>query len=281
MTPTPVELWQRYDDDEQRLSAHVSDRMIELAGLVAGDQVLDIATGRGEPALRAARRVAPGGFVLGTDRSDDMLGFARARADAESVANLRTLAVDAHTLDGVPDASFDAALCRWGFMFFDRPREALSAVRRCCKAGAPLVAAVWAEPARVAWWSMPRQVLSRHASIPAMDPGAPGTFRYAAAEAFAGDLDSAGFQVVHQEELTTPVMESATPQGLIDWCLAFGIARLLKAQPDSVRRAWEKDMRDEAQAHRGPDGVYRLGGVTRLVMARATAQSGSPRGDPG
>ncbi|HEX7688176.1 MAG TPA: methyltransferase domain-containing protein, partial [Burkholderiaceae bacterium] len=112
--PTPVDAWRRYDADEARLSAHVSERMLDLAGLRAGARVLDIASGRGEPAVRAARRVAPDGVVVGTDRSDEMLAFARARAVAESVANLSLRVADGETLAGIPDGAFDAALCRWG-----------------------------------------------------------------------------------------------------------------------------------------------------------------------
>jgi ubiquinone/menaquinone biosynthesis C-methylase UbiE len=159
---TAVEAWRRYDDDERRLSAHVSERMLDLAGLRPGSRMLDIAMGRGEPALRAATRVAPGGFVLGTDISDDMLDFARERATAESVTNLTIRVTDGETLTGVPEQAFDAALCRWGLMYFDGPRRALESTRRCLRPGGTVVAAVWTAPAYVSRWSMPRGVLARH-----------------------------------------------------------------------------------------------------------------------
>jgi hypothetical protein len=44
---------------ESRLTAGVSERMLDLAGLRAGMRVLDLASGRGEPLLRAAERVGP------------------------------------------------------------------------------------------------------------------------------------------------------------------------------------------------------------------------------
>ena len=62
---TPEEIWRRYDAVESRLTAPLSERMLDLAGIRPGMRVLDLATGRGEPALRAARRVAPDGFVVG------------------------------------------------------------------------------------------------------------------------------------------------------------------------------------------------------------------------
>ncbi|MGZ6267967.1 MAG: class I SAM-dependent methyltransferase [Candidatus Limnocylindrales bacterium] len=266
---TAVEAWRRYDGDERRLSAHVSERMVNLAGLRPGSRVLDIASGRGEPALRAAARVAPDGFVLGTDISDDMLDFARARAAAESVTNLIIRVTDGETLAGVTEQAFDAALCRWGLMFFDRPRQALESTRRRLRPGGTLVAAVWAAPKYVSWWSMPRGVLARHVRLPATESTAPGPFRYAAAETLRADLADSGFSVGHEEDLATPVMEAATPDGLIDWCLAFGLARILADQPESVRTAWRRDMLTEAERYRDADGLYRLGGVTRLVVAGA------------
>jgi SAM-dependent methyltransferase len=266
---TAVEAWRRYDDDERRLSAHVSERMVNLAGLRPGFRVLDIATGRGEPALCAAARVAPDGFVLGTDISDDMLDFARARAAAESVTNLNLRVTDGETLAGVPEQAFDAALCRWGLPFFDRPRQALASARRRLRPGGTLVAAVWAAPEHVSWWSMPWGVLARHIRLPAIDGTAPGPFRYAAAETFRADLAGSGFSVDHEEDVATSVMEAATPDGLVDWCLAFGLARKLVDQPESVSAAWRQDMLAEAERHRDADGMYRLGGVTRLVVAQA------------
>ena len=266
---TAVEAWRRYDDDEQRLSAHVSERMLDLAGLRPGSRVLDIATGRGEPAVRAAARVAPDGFVLGTDISDDMLDFARARAAAECVTNLTICVTDGETLAGVPEQAFDAALCRWGLMFFDRPRHALESARRRLRPRGTIVAAVWAAPEYVSWWSMPRGVLARHVRLPAIEGTAPGPFRYAAAETFRADLAGSGFSVDDEEELATPVMEAATPDGLVDGCLAFGLARMLVDQPESVSTAWRRDMLTEAERYRDADGLYRLGGVTRLVVARA------------
>ena len=132
-----------------------------------------------------------------------------------------------------------------------------------------MVAAVWAAPKDVSWWSMPRGILARHVRLPAVERTAPGPFRYAAAETFRADLAGSGFSVDHEEELATPVMEAATPDGLVEWCLAFGLARVLLDQPESVSTAWRRGMLTEAERYRDADGLYRLGGVTRLVVARA------------
>ena len=263
-----TETWRRYDDDERRLSAPVSERMLALARLRPGLRVLDVATGRGEPATRAAACVAPDGSVLGTDRSEDMLAFARERAAREGIVNLALQVADAQVLEGVPERAFDAALCRWGLMYLDQPRRALAAIARSLRPGGRFVAAVWGEPARVGWWSMPRDVLARQVVQPPIDESLPGVFHYARSVRLRADLAAEGFEIEHEESLSTPVMESPTPAGVIAWCEAFGLGRLLDAQPAAVRTAWTRDMTEAATALRDADGFYRLGGETRLVAAR-------------
>jgi demethylmenaquinone methyltransferase/2-methoxy-6-polyprenyl-1,4-benzoquinol methylase len=55
-------------------------RAADLAGVGPGDRVLDVATGTGDLAIELAGRVAPGGEVVGTDFSEEMLVHARGKA---------------------------------------------------------------------------------------------------------------------------------------------------------------------------------------------------------
>lgn len=54
--------WPVLEEGYQKLS----DKLVELAGVRPGSKVLDVATGIGEPAVTAARRVEPNGKVLAT-----------------------------------------------------------------------------------------------------------------------------------------------------------------------------------------------------------------------
>ncbi len=54
-------------------------RAVDLARVRPGDRVLDIATGTGDLAIELARRVSPGGEVIGSDFSEEMLARARAK----------------------------------------------------------------------------------------------------------------------------------------------------------------------------------------------------------
>jgi demethylmenaquinone methyltransferase/2-methoxy-6-polyprenyl-1,4-benzoquinol methylase len=55
-------------------------RAVDLAALAPGDSALDVACGTGDLAIELARRVGPGGEVVGSDFSEEMLARARAKA---------------------------------------------------------------------------------------------------------------------------------------------------------------------------------------------------------
>jgi ubiquinone/menaquinone biosynthesis C-methylase UbiE len=266
--PTPEQVWRTYDGAERRLTASLSERMLDLAGLRPGMRVLDLATGRGEPAVRAAHRVGPTGSVLGVDCSESMLQMARERAAFEGLSNLSLRVANVESLEGVEAAHFHATLARWCLMYLDAPVAALEAARRAMVPGAFLVAAVWAEPERVPYFTLPRRLLEKYRAVPPIDPGAPGTFRYADARQLRLDLAAAGFTVEHVEELEVDVMEAETGAELVAWTRAFGLTRLLNDLPEELQEAWEADLVRETEPLRR-NGHLRLGGVTRVVVARS------------
>ena len=58
----------------------IVERVVKRADLKAGQHVLDLGTGTGSVALKAAEAVAPNGHVTAVDISRDMLAIARRRA---------------------------------------------------------------------------------------------------------------------------------------------------------------------------------------------------------
>src|SRR5690348_13036358 len=69
-------------------------RAADLAAVVPGDHVLDLATGTGDLAFELARRVGPSGLVVGADFSERMLAVAREKADGSRVRFERADALD-------------------------------------------------------------------------------------------------------------------------------------------------------------------------------------------
>lgn len=84
---------------------------MELADIRPGQKVLDIATGIGEPAMKAARIVGCKGYVTATDISREMLAIGEVRAKREGLKNIEFRQVDVDEAD-LPLSSFDAVICR-------------------------------------------------------------------------------------------------------------------------------------------------------------------------
>jgi ubiquinone/menaquinone biosynthesis C-methylase UbiE len=267
--PTLEETWRRYDAVEARLSAPLSERMLDLAGVQPGMHVLDLATGRGEPALRAAARVGSQGSVLGVDLSAEMLRLAREAADRDRLTNLELRTGNAEALDDIPRNHFHAATIRWGLMYMGAPVAALTTIHRALLPEGVLVVALWVEPERASFFTPPRRLLERYRPLPAVDPEAPGPFRYADLERVARDFGRAGFTIEHVEDMEVPVFEAETAREIVAWvrALGSGMRQLLNDLPDAEQQAWERDLTAEIERTR-TGRLLRLGGVTRVVRAR-------------
>jgi ubiquinone/menaquinone biosynthesis C-methylase UbiE len=245
--------------------------MLDLAGVQRGMHVLDLATGRGEPALRAASRVGSRGSVLGVDLSAEMLRIAREAADREGLTNLDLRTGNAESLDDIPRNRFHAATVRWGLMYMAAPIAALTTAHRALATEGVLVAALWSEPERASFFTLPRRLLERYRPMPAFDPEAPGPFRYADLETVVRDFGRAGLTIDHVEDMEVPVFEADTASEIVAWvrALGSGMRQLLNDLPVNDQQAWERDLTAEMERTR-TGGLMRLGGVTRLVRARPT-----------
>lgn len=139
-----------YDEVAGAYHDHFGARLVELAGVRAGDAVLDVGCGRGAVLVPAAARAGPAGRVVGVDLSPEMVRLARARVDVAGVdAELRVM--DAERLD-VPDASFSVVLCGFGILFLPDPERAIAGFRRALAPGGSVGLSTWGdEDARWSW----------------------------------------------------------------------------------------------------------------------------------
>ena len=179
----------------------VSDRLVELARIQSGERVLDVATGIGEPAVTAARRVGPRGRVVATDLSNQMLAIARARAAELGLGNVEFRTMDAEAPD-LPERTFDAVLCRWALMFFPEPEATLGALRRLMIPGGSLAVAVWDVGPKVPIISLRMNAMISVLGLAQPPPGTPGPFRLADPRHLERMFTRAGFTGVRIERLT-------------------------------------------------------------------------------
>ena len=126
-------------------------RAAELARVAAGDRALDVATGTGDLALELARRVAPGGSVIGADFSPRMLALARAKAVGRSLGpdavEVRFEPANALALP-YGEGAFDAATVGFGARNFSDLELGLREMARVVRPGGRVVVLELTTPRR-------------------------------------------------------------------------------------------------------------------------------------
>ena len=115
-------------------------RAADLACVGPGARVLDVATGTGDLALELARRVHPGGEVVGIDFAEAMLVRARGKAAARAEGRVqpRFQLGDALSLPFSGDR-FDAAGAGFGVRNFSDLRRGLAEMARVVRPGGRVV----------------------------------------------------------------------------------------------------------------------------------------------
>ena len=151
-----------------------TDAMLSMAGVRAGMRVLDVAAGAGDQTLDLAQRVGPTGLVLATDFSPAILAYTKSNAARAGHANVQTLVGDAEQLE-LPEASFDAAVCRLGLMLLPDPLRALRAMHRSLKPGGGACAMVFSVPQANPCVAILMGAALEHAGLPPADPFQPGS----------------------------------------------------------------------------------------------------------
>jgi ubiquinone/menaquinone biosynthesis C-methylase UbiE len=182
---------------------NVSDRLIELAHIKSGDKILDIATGVGEPAITAAKKVGNDGHVMATDISLGMLSIAKQRAASLGLESIMEFKEgDAETID-LPASSFNAVLCRWGLMFLPNLSGVLSSIHNTLVPDGYLAAADWATPDKVPFVGLAISTVRNETHAPPPPPATPGPFSLADENQLGNSLIEIGFKDVHTEHLNT------------------------------------------------------------------------------
>ena len=168
-----AEGWNDHTPQVRAWLRSATDAMLDMAGVKSRSHVLDVAAGAGDQTLDIAERVGPGGFVLATDLSPAILEFAKDNALRAGYGNVETQVADGESL-GVDEASFDAAVCRLGLMFFPDPLQGLREMHRALKPGGGACTIVFSRPETNPCVAMLMSTALEHAGLPPRDPYQPG-----------------------------------------------------------------------------------------------------------
>ena len=179
----------------------VTEALVENARAQPGWNVLDLASGTGEPGISLAMRVGPEGHVTALDLSADLLEIANELACQRGLTNFSTRQADAHDLP-FPEASFDLVTCRFGVMFFADVSKALAEIHRVLKSGGRCCFAAWG-PFEQPYWSSTMAIVHATVGGPLISSGGPDMFRFARPGSLSAELRRSGFEA-EEETRTVP-----------------------------------------------------------------------------
>ncbi len=223
--------------------------LMAMAALGPGQKVIETACGTGLVTRMISEAVGPGGHVLATDLSQNMVDATHALG----LENVGTGRMGAEVLD-VGDAEFDRAVCALGLMYSPDPSAAVAEMHRVLRPGGKAVATVWGERRNCGWADVfpivDRRVQSEVCPM-FFATGAPGGLKR--------DFEQAGFGEV-EERRQSEVLEYASARALLDAVLLGGpVALAIKRFDEATMQEVDSEFLESVSAFE-VDGGYRIPG---------------------
>ena len=226
--------------------------LIEIAGLGAGERVLDVATGTGIVARTAAPRVGTEGKVAALDLNEHMLAVAQREATGVQ-PGIEWRIGDAQHLP-YPDAAFDVVFCQQGLQFFPNRGAALAEFHRVLAPEGRVALSLMRPLAHNPSYEILASVVERY-----LGPEAAGILRSPFAALGAGDLRAlltdAGFQNVTIIIGIGPARYAAVEEFVTQEMGSSPLARAFAALPDHTRTALLQDAHEGLRAHLDDQGI--------------------------
>jgi SAM-dependent methyltransferase len=264
---TRGEKWLAQLDGMEAMLAPVDEPLSAALRLDAPYRIADIGCGGGGATRAIANRAPEGSIVHGFDISPVLIETARSRvvgaefqvADAAAAAPLGPV--------------YDRLTSRFGIMFFDDPSAAFANLSRWLAPGGRFAFAVWGPPSANPWMKVVKDTVAEIIEVPAVDPEAPGPFRYADVSKLEALLSSAGFREVEvqgwhgklpiggglpAEEATDFALESFS--SLADW---------LKTAEDRDALTKARRILLERFSERLVDGIVQMDAAVHIVVGTA------------
>jgi SAM-dependent methyltransferase len=226
------------------------DPLLDAAAVVAGARVLDIASGPGYVAGRAAAR---GARVVAADAATGPLELA-----ARLHAGLAVACLDAERLPFAPGV-FDAVVCGFGIGHFPRPALAAAEIAGVLRPGGRMAISWWDVPERSAFPGIFHHAIAESGALRPPDvPDGPPMLRFGSDDELATLMTAAGLAGARVDRIGFPyrVADAGT---LWDGALA-GTVRLratilgqTAAMQQRIREAFDRRMAAYARAGGGFD----------------------------
>ena len=247
--------WHRWGPTLEEWLGEATETMLDMAGVGPGSRVLDVAAGAGGQTIAAARRAGPGGYVLATDISSNILEFAAESAREAGLTNVETLVMDGEGLEELDEGSFDAVISRVGLIYFPDQQKALGGMRRTLRPGGKIAAVVYSTPENNKFFSIPISIIRRRAQLPPPLPGQPGPFSLGTPGVLEEAFESAGLIDAHSQVLSAPLRLPSAGVCVRFERESFGaLHQMLSGLDDAQKAAAWSEIERELQNFDGPGG---------------------------
>ncbi|MGE3875857.1 MAG: class I SAM-dependent methyltransferase [Parvibaculaceae bacterium] len=249
-----------YEDGWRGPLMPAQQTLFETADLKAGERVLEVACGSGLVTRRIAEAVGPGGEILATDLSQNMVDMTARLCASQGLDWVATARMSGDDL-AVEAERFDAALCALGLMYVPDPRLAVQSMRRAVRPEGRIVATVWGQRKNCGWAEIFPIVDARVASEVCPMFFAPGT-----AGNLARDFETAGLGHV-REHRQQESLEFQDENALLTAMLRGGpVALAVKRFTPAVMTEVENEFLASVRDYRAADGRYLIPGEFVTVV---------------
>jgi SAM-dependent methyltransferase len=263
--------WEKHRATIREMFAPVTQALVEAAQIRRRMNVLDLATGPGEPALAIAEMLGAEGNVVGIDAAPEMVEAARREAQRRQLRNTSFAVAQADMLPAQTNR-FDAIVSRFGFMFFPSPAGAAREMLRVLRPGARMALAVWHFADQNPFHYVLSRLIDRYVESPPVPPDAPDAFRYAQPGKLAAILVEAGVADVAERVLEFSVRAPVSPEEF--WVLRSEMSERLRSRLAKIPPEQMKELKREAlEAFR----EFLVGGAVTMP-AQVLIVSGSKAG---
>ena len=250
-----AEPWHRWGPVLEEWCALPTATMLDMAGVQPGHRVIDIAAGAGGQTLAAAGRVGPEGYVVATDLSPKILEYAQQNARDAGLMNVEIRVLDGERLDTLLAESFEAAICRFGVMYFPDKQAALAGIRHVLRRSGRFSAMVFTTAEKNPFFSIPVSIIRRRAKLPAPVSGQPGPFSVGAPGTLAGALAAAGFRDIESKTFSAPLKMRSAAECVRFEQESFGaLHEMMTAMSEGERNDTWAEIHDALRQFESPTG---------------------------
>ena len=241
-------LAETYHDAFSAVTDHAIEPLLDAAHVGAGTRLLDVASGPGTLAGKAAKR---GALVIGVDIAPAMVALAH---KLHPGLDFREASAEDLPFEA---SSFDSVVSSFGIGHFSRPDRVLAEfarvlVRKGCVA--------------LSWWNGFAQnringiffevINELGIKAPGALPVGPPVDRFSDAEQFAAILRAAGFEVIGMEKVSFSYSIRSVDEL---WALALGsfvrVSTIIRAQNIEIQQHIRKTVEQKALQYASPNGL--------------------------